>query len=164
MENKEENNNLTGDVVSIHKVGEEIVITKEAIKDDLNYADLNSKDPMKPDMIKTGVEESVRTQRFPSKEKAIEHYKIQLERCNKGLDKIKENLKDLEKDIMDPEIFERISKIQGKLDKNMYKGKYKALETYLEKHAHYKQGLAQIDIRSGHIPYFEKILETIEAL
>lgn len=161
---EEENKNIVGDIISIEKVGEEVLITKEIIIDDLNYADPNSKDLSKPDYIITGVEENTRVQRFPSKDKALEHYNVQLKNCKKGLDVVREGMAEFEKDIMDADIFEKISGIKGQLVESKYKGKYKALETYLEKHAQYKQGLAQIEIRSKHIPFFETILEHIERL
>ena len=160
----EENKNLVGDVVSIEKQGDEVLVIKETILDDLKYADPESKDPAKPDYIVTGVEETPRVQRFANKEIALEHYGVQLKNCQYGLDVVKNGMLEFEKDIMDASIFEKISSIKEKLDTAKYKGKYKALDTYLEKHAQYKQGLAQIDIRSEHIPYFETIIKTIEEL
>ena len=160
----EENKNLVGDIVSIEKQGEEVLITKETIKDDLNYANPDSPDPSKPEYVVCGSEERLNIYRFPNKEKALEFYGVQIKNCQNGLDVIKEGMAEFEKDIMDADIFEKISSIKEKLDTNKYKGKYKALDTYLEKHAQYKQGLAQIKIRGEHIPYFETIIKTIEEL
>ena len=65
---------------------------------------------------------------------------------------------------MDSKIFEQINKIKDKMDTSKYKGKFKMLDLYLERHSHYKQGQTQIKIRSKHIPYFETILKHITEL
>ena len=160
----EENKNLVGDVVSIEKQGEEIVINKDTIKDDLGYSDPDSPDPQNPIKVVCGIEERPVIQRFPNKEKALEFYRVQLKNCTKGLEVVKKGLKEFEKDLVDNDIFEKVEKIVGKLDTSKFKGKYKALDTYMIKHAQYKQGLAEIEIRGKHIPYFETIIKTIEEL
>ena len=161
---EQENKNIIGDIVSIKKVGEKVIITKETIVSELNYADPNSKDLQKPDHIKTGVENSTPVQEFDNKATALEHYGVQLKNCKYGLEVVEKGMKDLEEEIMDSKIFEQINKIKDKMDTSKYKGKFKMLDLYLERHSHYKQGQTQIKIRSKHIPYFETILKHITEL
>lgn len=160
----EENKNLVGEIVSIEKVGEKVLITKEKISDELRYADPNSEDPKKPDYILTGDEAYTPVQTFATKEIALDHYGVQLKNCKYGISVIQKGIDKISDEELDSKIFAQIDKIAGKMDNAKYNGKYKALDFYMEKYGMIKRGNNEIKMRSKHVPYFETIIKHIEEL
>ena len=99
-----------------------------------------------------------------SKDKAIEFYNVQLERCNNSIKVHEEGIKDFEDKVMDNNIFDKIEKIAGKLDKKMYKGKYKNLDTYLENYTNLSSAKTRLEIDLKNAEYFKEIIKRIEML
>jgi len=164
MDIDKNNKNLLGDIISIDKVGDEVIITKEAEQEDLKYLKDGGDDKNKDDYVVTGFIEYKQIFKFKNKESALEYYNIQIKRCSAGIEFFVKNIEELESEVMDSKIFEKIDNVVGKLDQNKYKGKYKTLESYLEKHMKYKRCKIEIKNRNRDVLFFEKIIKIISDL